>query len=40
LGKVQFSYPVKARTTVTGTIRKSKVDEGTKNLLFHLMIND
>jgi hypothetical protein len=37
--KNEFSSPVKAGTTVTGTIRKSKVDEGTENLLFHLMIN-
>ena len=37
--KNEFSSPVKAGTTVTGTIRKGKVDAGTENLLFHLLIN-
>ena len=37
--KNEFSSPIKAGTTVTGTIRKSKVDAGTENLLFHLLIN-
>jgi len=37
--KNEFYSPIKAGTTVTGTIRKSKVDAGTENLLFHLLIN-
>lgn len=37
--KNEFSNPVKAGESVTGTIKKSKVDTGTENLLFHLMIN-
>lgn len=38
-GETEFSSPIKAGTTVTGIIRKGKVDDGTENLIFHLMIN-
>lgn len=38
-GENEFSKPVKAGSTVTGIIRKGKVEDGTENLLFHLLIN-
>lgn len=37
-GETEFSKPVKAGTTVTGTIRKGKVEEGTENIIFHLKV--
>lgn len=37
-GETEFSKSVKAGTTVTGTIRKGKVEEGTENVIFHLKV--
>jgi len=38
-GETEFSKPVPANSSVTGTIRKGKVDEGTENVIFHIVIN-
>jgi hypothetical protein len=37
-GETEFSKPVKAGSTVTGTIRKGVVDEDTENVIFHLQV--